>query len=63
MNPRSQSIEKATIEDLLVLTEPFTTKMPIYRRMEENARLMDFWCVEFVKELIYGEARRHPLPH
>ena len=53
---------EATIEDPLVLTEPFTIKMPIYRRMEENARLMDFRCVEFVEELIYGEARRYPLP-
>lgn len=53
---------EATIEDPLVLTEPFTIKMPIYRRMEENARLMDFRCVEFVEELLYGESRRHPLP-
>ncbi len=53
---------EATIEDPLVLTEPFTIKMPIYRRIEENARLMDFRCVEFVEELIYGEARRYPLP-
>ncbi len=53
---------EATIEDPLVLTEPFTIKMPIYRRMEENPRIMDFRCVEFVEELIYGEARRQPLP-
>ena len=53
---------EATIEDPQVLTGPFTIKMPIYRRIEENARLMDFRCVEFVEELIYGEARRHPLP-
>lgn len=53
---------EATIEDPQVLTEPFTIKMPIYRRIEENARLMDFRCVEFVEELIYGEARRYPLP-
>ena len=53
---------EATIEDPLVLTEPFTIKMPIYRRMEPNARIMDFRCVEFVEELIYGEYRRYPLP-
>jgi hypothetical protein len=53
---------EATIEDPGVLTEPFTIKMPIYRRMEENARLMDFRCVEFVEELMYGEHRRYPLP-
>lgn len=53
---------EATIADPLVLTEPFTIKMPLYRRMEENARLMDFRCVEFVEELLYGEWRRTPLP-
>ena len=53
---------EATIEDPVVLTEPFTIKMPIYRRLEENARLMDFRCVEFVEELLFGEWRREPLP-
>jgi len=53
---------EATIEDPLVLTEPFIIKMPIYRRIEENAQLMDFRCVEFVEELMYGESRRNPLP-
>ena len=53
---------EATIEDPLVLTESFTIKMPIYRRMESDARIMDFRCVEFVEELMYGEARRYPLP-
>ena len=53
---------EATVEDPLVLTEPFTIKMPIYRRMEPNVRIMDFRCVEFVEELMYGEARRYPLP-
>jgi hypothetical protein len=53
---------EATIEDPQVLTEPFTISMPIYRRIEENARLMDFRCVEFVEELLFGEWRRTPLP-
>lgn len=53
---------EATIEDPVVLTEPFTIRMPIYRRIEENARLMDFRCVEFVEELLFGEWRRTPLP-
>jgi hypothetical protein len=53
---------EATIEDPAVLTEPFTIAMPLYRRIEENVRLMDFRCVEFVEELLYGEWRRTPLP-
>ncbi len=50
------------MEDPEVFTEPWTIRMPLYRRVEENARLMDFKCVEFVEELIYGEHRRNPLP-
>ena len=53
---------EATMEDPNVFTEPWTIRMPLYRRMEDGARLMDFKCVEFVEELIYGEFRRTPLP-
>ena len=52
---------EAEIEDPVVFTRPWKISMPLYRRMEEDARLMDFKCVEFVEELIYGEYRRRPL--
>ena len=53
---------EATIEDPNVFTRPWTISMPLYRRMEPDAQLMDFRCVEFVEELLYGEWRRNPLP-
>lgn len=53
---------EATIEDEQTFTRPWTIRMPLYRRTEENAQLMDFRCVEFVEELMYGELRRDPLP-
>ncbi|MFB3107034.1 MAG: hypothetical protein ACE1ZA_19195 [Pseudomonadales bacterium] len=53
---------EATIEDPETFTEPWTISMPLYRRVEANAQLMDFKCVEFVEELLYGEWRREPLP-
>ncbi len=53
---------EATMEDPEVFIQPWTIRMPLYRRVEENARLMDFKCVEFVEELVYGEFRRNPLP-
>ena len=31
------------------------------RRQERNAQLMDFKCVEFVEELMYGQWRKKPL--
>jgi hypothetical protein len=52
---------EATIEDPEVFTKPWKISMPLYRRMEPDARLMDFKCAEFVEELIFGELRRHPL--
>ena len=53
---------EATIDDPETFTEPWKMAMPLYRRMEPNAMLLDFKCVEFVEELLYGELRRHPLP-
>jgi hypothetical protein len=53
---------EATIEDPKVFTRPWKMSMPLYRRLEKNAQLMDFKCVEFVEELMYGEWRKNPLP-
>ena len=49
---------EATIEDPNVFTRPWTIRMPLYRRVEDNARLMEFKCVEFVEELMYGHLRK-----
>lgn len=51
----------ATIEDPAVFTAPWTIEMPLYRRLESNMKLLEFKCVEFVEELLYGEWRRKPL--
>jgi hypothetical protein len=52
---------EATIEDTNVFTRPWKMSMPLYRRQEKNAQIMDFKCVEFVEELIYGRWRKNPL--
>jgi len=52
---------EATITDPEVFTRPWKISLPLYRRMEKDARLMDFKCVEFVEELMFGEYRRTPL--
>ena len=52
---------EATIEDSKVFTRPWKISMPLYRRNEPNAVLLDFKCVEFVEELMYGEFRKRPL--
>src|SRR5947208_4130046 len=52
---------EATIEDPKVFTRPWKMSMPLYRRQEKNAQIMDFKCVEFVEELVYGQWRKKPL--
>ena len=52
---------EATIDDPTVFTRPWKISMPLYRRVEKNAQLMDFKCVEFVEELLYGQYRKKPL--
>jgi hypothetical protein len=52
---------EATIEDPDVFTRPWKISMPLYRRQEKNAQLLDFKCAEFVEELLYGQYRKHPL--
>jgi hypothetical protein len=52
---------EATIEDPQVFTRPWKIAMPLYRRVEPGAQLLDFKCVEFVEELLYGQYRRNPV--
>ena len=53
---------EATIHDEETFSEPWTISLPLYKRMEPDVRIMDFKCVEFVEELMYGKWRRNPLP-
>ena len=51
---------EATIEDPGVFTRPWTMEMPLYRRLEADAQVLEFKCVEFSEDLIYGHLRRVP---
>jgi hypothetical protein len=45
---------EATIEDPKVFTRPWKMRMPLYRRLEPGKKLLEYKCVEFVEELMYG---------
>jgi len=45
---------EATIEDPEVFTRPWTIRMPLYRRMEENLRILDYDCVDFFLDSLTG---------
>jgi hypothetical protein len=49
---------EATLEDPNVYTRPWTVSFPLYRRLEENMQLLEYKCVEFTEELIYGHLRK-----
>src|SRR5580765_1604310 len=49
---------EATIDDKKVFSRPWKMSMTLYRRKEKGARLLEFRCVEFVEDLIYGGLRK-----
>ena len=49
---------EATIEDPKVFTQPWTIKLPLYRRMEEGARLLEYKCIPFAEDAMYDHLRR-----
>ena len=46
---------EATIEDPKVFTRPWKMRMPLYRRVEPDTQILEYKCVEFVEQLMYGE--------
>jgi len=51
---------EATIEDPNVFTRAWKMSMPLYRRVEPNAQLLEYKCVEFAEELMYGHLNKEP---
>src|SRR5712692_10071438 len=45
---------EATIEDPKVFTRPWKISMPLYRRVEKNVQLVEFKCVPFTEDLLFG---------
>ena len=48
---------EATIDDPDTFARPWTIRMPLYRRLE-NIPLLEFKCVEFSEELLYGDLKK-----
>jgi hypothetical protein len=46
---------EATITDPKTYSRPWKISMPIYKHAEKNAQLLEFKCVEFVEDLMYGQ--------
>jgi hypothetical protein len=48
---------EATIEDSKVFTRPWKIRMPLYKRMEPDIQPLEFKCVEFAEEFMYGHLK------
>ena len=46
---------QVTVDDPSIYTRPWTISMPIYRHMEANAQILEFKCVPFSENLLYGD--------
>lgn len=49
---------EATITDPNTYTRPWSISLPLYRIIEPNAQLLEFKCVQFAEEYMYGDLRR-----
>jgi hypothetical protein len=52
---------EVTIEDPEVFARPWRIAMPLYRRLEPNIQLVDYPCIEFAEEFLYGHVRKQQL--
>jgi hypothetical protein len=49
---------QATIADPTVFSRPWTLSMPLYRRIEGDFQFLEFKCVSFSEEILYGHLRK-----
>ena len=49
---------EATVEDPTVFTRPWKMSMTLYRKVEKNAQILEFKCVPFAEELLYGQFKK-----
>ena len=51
---------EATMEDPEIFTRPWKIELPLYRRLDKNSQLVEFKCMEFSEEILYGHLRANP---
>ena len=45
---------EATIEDPKVFSRPWKMSMPLYRRVEKGARILEYECVSYLEDARFG---------
>jgi hypothetical protein len=54
MSSRDIVLYEATIDDPKVFTRPWKIALPLFRRLDRNAQVLEFHCVPFAEEMMYG---------
>ena len=49
---------EAIIEDPDTFSRPWKISIPLYRRLDEGVRILEYKCVEFAEDAMYGHLRR-----
>jgi hypothetical protein len=49
---------EATIDDPETFTRPWKISMPLYRLIEPNRELLEFQCIPFAEEFMYGSLKK-----
>ena len=49
---------EALIDDSKVFTRQWKMSFPLYRRLDKNAQFLEFKCVTYSEELVYGHLRK-----
>ena len=57
---RVPDYHEATIEEATTFSRPFKISMMLYKHTEPNAELLEYKCVEFSENLLYGEFLKVP---
>jgi len=61
-NGPNSLLYEVTVDDPKVYTRPWKMSMPLYRRLDKNIQLLEYNCVPFVEELMYGHLRKVQTP-
>ena len=52
------SIHSGTVGADIDVLEAWKISMPLYRRMEQNAQILEYKCVPFAEDAVYGHLRK-----
>jgi hypothetical protein len=59
LTDRDHVAYEATIVDPKTFAQPWKIHLTLYRHVEKGFQLLEFKCIPFAEELLYGEFRKH----